>query len=464
MRRSYDVLVLGAGSAGLTTAWRAAKRGFSVAVLERTDHIGGTAASFDVAGVRVDYGSHRLHPATPHRILDDLRELLADDLQTRHRHGRLHIGGRWVASPPESAVALTRQLPMQMVAGLARDAATRRLHRVGGDNYADILRNGLGTTLYAALHGPYGQKLWGLPGERLSADQARSRLATDSPLHVAARLVRGGESPRRIFYYPRRGFGQIVEALAEVAVKEGTDIWLESEVGHLRVIEDEVRVVTQDGDEIVAAYVFSTIPLPLLARISRPPPSLTQLEAAGRLRFRAMVLVYVVHWGGRWLPYDSQQIPGPETPISRVSEAPNYRDNDEDPDTHSVICAEIPCAMTDDVWSFSDEDLADLVEEGLARVGLPPVNRGFIYTRRIGQAYPIYLQGYDHELGQVDRWARDLRRVVTLGGQGVFTPHDTRHSLVMAYDAVDCLRSDGRFDTYAWTAARERYRHHVVED
>lgn len=466
MRRSYDILVLGAGPAGLAAAWRAAKRGLSVAVIERTDQVGGTAASFDVAGVRVDHGSHRLHPATPQRMLGDLRGLLGRDLQTRHRNGRLHMADRWVTSPPASASGLARELPAPMVAGLARDAAVRRLHRGGGDNYAEVLRNGLGPTLYDALHGPYAEKLWGLPGERLSPDQARSRLSSDSPLQVVSRLIRGrGDSaPRRTFFYPRRGFGQIVDVLAEAAVKEGADIHLEAEVAAMRVVEDHVWVATQDGDDLSAGHMFSTMPIPALARMARPAPSLTQLEAAGRLRFRAMVLVYMVHEGGRWLPYDSQQIAGPQTPISRISEAVNYRDSDEDPTDHSVVCAEIPCSMTDDVWGMADENLGDLVEEGLARVGLPPISRGLVTTRRLGHAYPVYVTGFEQELAQVDHWARDLRRVVTLGGQGVFAPHDTRHSLVMAYDAVDALRPDGRFDRYAWTAARERFKRHVVED
>jgi protoporphyrinogen oxidase len=466
MRRSYDLLVLGAGPAGLATAWRAARRGLSVAVVERTDTVGGTAASFEVAGVRVDQGSHRLHAGTPPHILEDLRGLLGDDLQLRHRNGRLHIADRWVRSPPESATSLARELPGNLVAGLARDAALRRLHRIGGDDYAEVLRNGLGPTLYTALHGPYAEKLWGLAGERLSPDQARFRLASDSPMHVVTRLLRGrGDgAPRTSYYYPRRGFGQIVEALAEAAVKDGADVLLESEVAGLVVIEDRVTVTTQDDDELSAAYTFSTMPLPQLARLARPAPSLVQLEAAGRLRFRAVVLVYLVHEGGRWLPYDSQQVPGPRTPIARLSEAPNYRDNPDDPTDRSVVCAEIPCAMTDDVWGMSDESLGDLVEEGLARIGLPTIHRGHAEARRIGHAYPIYVTGYERELEQVDHWARDLRRVVTLGGQGVFAPHDTRHSLVMAYDAIEALRADGRFDRYAWTAARERFAQHVVEE
>jgi len=68
-----DLVVLGAGPAGLAAAWRAARKGLSVIVLERGDSVGGMAASFDVAGFRVDFGSHRLHPAIPPHLLTDLR-------------------------------------------------------------------------------------------------------------------------------------------------------------------------------------------------------------------------------------------------------------------------------------------------------------------------------------------------------------------------------------------------------
>jgi protoporphyrinogen oxidase len=291
-------------------------------------------------------------------------------------------------------------------------------------------------------------------------------VSADTAWKIAARVLRGsrGGGQGRTYYYPRRGFGQIVEALADAAASAGAEIRLEAEVDSVRVFEDEVLIGTQDGDVVSAGHAFSTLPLPVLARISRPAPSLTDIESASRLRFRAMLLVYVVHGGGRWTPYDAHYIPGPETPITRISEPANYRVSADDPSDRSVLCAEIPCAMTDEVWGLNDESLGDLVDEALASTGLPATNRLHVETRRLGQVYPVYRVGFEDDLAGVDAWARMLRRVVTFGRQGLFAHDNTHHALVMAYDAVDALRDDGRFDRYAWTAARERFGHHVVED
>jgi protoporphyrinogen oxidase len=266
------------------------------------------------------------------------------------------------------------------------------------------------------------------------------------------------------FYYPRRGFGQIVEALGAASVDAGADIHLEAEVNRIRVTEDEVEVTTQDGDRVTGGLVFSTLPLPVLARISRPAPSLTSIESSARLRYRAMVLVYVVHGGGRWTPFDSHDIPDPRTPVTRISEPVNYRHNPDDPADRSVLCVEIPCSMTDEVWGLDDESLADLVDEALGLTGLPAVNRIHVESRRLGQVYPIYRAGYERDLVDVDQWARTIRRIVTLGRQGLFMLDNVHQGLVMAYDAVDAIRDDGRFDRYAWTVARERFARAAGQD
>ncbi|HEX6328284.1 MAG TPA: FAD-dependent oxidoreductase [Jiangellaceae bacterium] len=465
MSGSHDLIVLGAGPAGLAAAWRAAQRGLKVTVLERAERVGGLAASFEVAGMRVDHGSQRLHPSTPPGLLADLHGLLGDDLQLRPRRGRLRVADRWVGFPLRAS-ELARRLPRPMLARIAAESATASLRRPTGDSYAAVLQAGLGRTLYEELYGPYALKLWGLAGERISGEQARRRVSANTPWKVAARMVRHRPDDGRgeMFYYPRRGFGQIVEALAEAATAAGAQIRLEAEVDSVRVIEDEVVVTTQDGDVVAGGHAFSTLPLPQLARICRPAPSLSDMESAARLRYRAMLLVYVVHDGGRWTPYDAHSIPGLETPITRISEPANYRDSAADPRDRSVLCAEIPCSMTDELWGMDDESLGDVVDEALALTGLPKVNRITVETKRLGQVYPIYRVGFEEHLGAIDHWSRMLRRVVSFGRQGLFVHDNAHHAMQMGYDAVDALRDDGRFDRYAWTAARERFTQHIVED
>jgi protoporphyrinogen oxidase len=458
-----DVVVLGAGPAGLAAAWRAARTGMRVTVLERAGTVGGLAGSFEVAGVRVDYGSHRLHPSTPAPILADLRELLGDDLQLRPRDGRLRVAGRWVGFPLRPT-ELLRRLPPGMLVRMGAEAAAGPLRRPS-DSYAGVLRAGLGPTLYAQLYGPYARKLWGVDGEEIDAEQARRRVTADTPGKIAARMLRRRRDGQgRGFHYPRQGFGQLAEALAAAAAAAGAELRLETDVERIQAGPDGVTVSTKDGWRGDAGHLFSTVPLPVLARLTEPGPDPAVLEAAGRLRFRAMVLVYVVHEGARpWTRFDAHYLPGPATPVTRISEPANYRDSPRDPADRTVLCAEIPCRVGDEVWTASGEALADLVVEALARHDLPPVRRGQVEVRRLPRVYPVYERGYAADLSGLDGWTRRLPRVTTFGRLGLFAHDNTHHTIAMAYDAVAAL-AGGDWDPAAWAAARERFTRHVVED
>ena len=54
--------------------------------------------------------------------------------------------------------------------------------------------------------------------------------------------------------------------------------------------------------------------------------------------------------------------------------------------------------------------------------------------------------------------------MTTFGRLGLFAHDNTHHAIAMAYDAVAALRADGSRDEAAWSAARERFTDHVVED
>lgn len=461
--RSVDLVVLGAGPAGLAAAWRAARSGRSTLVLDRADAVGGMAASFDVAGVRVDHGSHRLHPATAPRVLADLRALLGDDLQLRPRHGRLRLAGTWVSFPLRPA-ELVRAVPPTMAARIAAEALTGPLRRAAPASYADALRRGLGPTVYGALYAPYAEKLWGLPGDRIDVEQARRRVTADTPWKVAARMLRRqGNGQGRVFHYPRRGFGQIVEALARAATDAGAEIRLGAEVSRVVAEAEGVTVGAADGTAVRAAQVFTTLPLPVLARVTTPVPDDGAVRAATALRFRSMLLVYLVHAGRPWTPFDAHYLPGADTPFSRISEPANYRDSADDPAGRTVLCCELPCTEGDAWWTASDAELAAEARRCAAANGLPPVRLEGVTVRRLRHVYPVYATGYATHLRELDRWAGSLPRVTTFGRLGLFAHDNTHHAIAMAYDAVDALRDD-TLDPDAWSAARERFADHVVED
>ena len=457
----YDVVVLGAGPAGVAAAWRAALRGASVVVLERAPVPGGAAGSFEVGGMRVDHGSHRLHGATDPAILADLRSLLGDDLQTRPRNGRIRLAGRWIGFPLRPA-DLVRKLPPGFAAGAAFDALAAPLRRPRTDTFDDVVRAGLGPTMWRRFYGPYARKIWGVDPARLSGEQARRRVSADSPLKMVRRLLSGTKAPAT-FFYPRTGFGTITERIAAAAVEAGADLRYETPVEALSLGGEAVSVRTADGVVVRGRRAWSTLPLTLLATMTEPAPPAKVAAAARALSFRAMVLVYLVLDIDQWTPFDAHYLPEESTPVTRVSEPKNYRDG-PDPAGRTVLCAEIPCDVGDAVWTADDQTLETLVADGLAAQGLPRPLAVETVTRRLSHAYPIYTTDYDRHLSAIDAWASAQPRLLTFGRQGLFAHDNTHHAYAMAWAAADALRPDGSFDDEAWAQARERFRDHVVED
>ena len=481
-----DLVVLGAGPAGLAAAWRAARRGLSVVVLDRAEYVGGMASSFDVAGVRVDYGSHRLNPDMPGYVLADLRFLLGADLQTRYRDGRLLLGEKWITYPFKPR-ELARALPAVPMARAAFDAIStswrKSKSQEQADSYADLMRAGFGPTLYEQVYAPYARKLWGMDGEQIDPEQARRKAGAPTALSALARAVRNALSNESLAYlYPREGFGQLCDSMADAAVQAGARLRLGSAAERIEIGQGEVSVrlgrseyhsaaaersgwsadSMLDGTWLRTRHVFSTLPLPLLARMTTPGAPYEAVDASGNLKFRAIVLVYVVHRGGRWTRHDVHYIPGGRTPVSRISEPMNHRINPDDPDDRDVVCFELPCDIGDETWNASDDELIGVVHDCVRSTGLPPLDIDWVQVKRVRNVYPVYQRGYREQLSVLEDWVEGLPHLTTFGRQGLFTPDNTHHAMVMGYEAADALGS-GDFDYAQWKQAKDRFSNHIVE-
>ena len=187
------------------------------------------------------------------------------------------------------------------------------------------------------------------------------------------------------------------------------------------------------------------------------------LEAASQIDYRSMILIYLQVPIDRFTEYDAHYFPGLDTRITRLQEPKNYAALSE-PKGSTVICAELPCSKTDDVWTMSDEELGKIVETDLATSGIPLPKEPVAYaSRKLPQAYPIYLTGYEEPFGALDEWVESVPRVLSYGRQGLFAHDNTHHALNMAYGAVDCLEQ-GAWNDAKWREYREVFKTHVVED
>ena len=458
---TYDVIVLGCGPAGAGAAYRAARSGRRVLVVERAPAPGGAAGSIDVEGVRVDFGSHRLHSSIDPAIAGELRTLLGEDLQKRPRNGRIRLEGRWIAFPLRIG-DLLRHLPPAFAASAARDALTRRMRKPTDDTFAELLRAGLGPTMCERFYFPYARKLWGLEPEEISGEQARRRITAGTPGKLLSRLG-PARREKSFFFYPRRGFGAISEALAEGARAAGAELLFRASADRVGLTESSVSVRLSTQETVAAATLFSTVPVTKLAAMCTPAPPRPVIDGAATLQFRAMLLVYLVLEQDRYTPYDAHYLPEPSTPVTRISEPKNYRDGD-DPNGTTVLCAEIPCARENRLWGASEAELGSVAVDALERSGLPQPDVRAVVVRRLPQAYPVYRVGFQHGLDALYGWLEGWPRVITFGRQGLFVHDNTHHALAMAWAAVDALTPDGTLDAAAWSAARDRFAMHVVED
>ena len=115
--RRADVVVVGAGLAGLAAATRLSRRGLDVTVIEASDGVGGRARTDHVDGLLLDRGFQLLNPAYPEaaRLLD----LAALDLQPFEGGVVVAHGGR------RSVLADPRRAPQHTIGALTAPGSLR---------------------------------------------------------------------------------------------------------------------------------------------------------------------------------------------------------------------------------------------------------------------------------------------------------------------------------------------------
>jgi protoporphyrinogen oxidase len=184
------------------------------------------------------------------------------------------------------------------------------------------------------------------------------------------------------------------------------------------------------------------------------------IEAAGGLRFRAVVLLYLVLDRPRVGDADTYYFPEVCFPFNRVFEQKNFSAYMA-PRDRTVLGLDISCAADDEVWNASDAQLLERVLPGLRSVGLIQGEVQDVFSRRFRAAYPIYDLGASARLALAQAWLSRFENLWLIGRQGLYLHNNTHHSLLMGYRAAEAILTDHRAD---WPAALAEFATYRVAD
>jgi len=467
VRTDTDILIVGAGPAGLTAAYLLTKAGRRVTVLERDPtYVGGISRTVNYKDFLFDIGGHRFFSKSK-EVVDLWRELLPDDFISRPRLSRIFYNGKFFAYPLKAFEALFKLGLINSTACVASYGWAKLFPVKAPRTFHQWVRNQFGERLFSIFFKTYTEKVWGMSCDEISADWAAQRIkGLNLATAVMDALTRslglkgkaGGETVKTLietFEYPRRGPGMMWDAAAAKTRAQGGQILMghSLETATWDAASQVWTVTARDtkgaAKAITARHVISSAPIVELAAALSPAPASRPQAAA--LRYRDFVTVALVARNARNFPDNWIYIHDPSVKVGRIQ---NFRSWSPEmvPDPElACLGLEYFCFEGDGVWTARDEDLIALAKREIGQVGLiDPADVVDACVVRQPKAYPVYDDAYQ---ANVEAVRIDLEgsfpTLHLVGRNGMHKYNNQDHAMMTAMLTVEnILAGERRYDVW----------------
>jgi len=436
-----NIVIVGAGVAGLTAGYHLSQKGLKVTVVEKEDRPGGLARSFRYGDFIFDVGPHRFH-TDDQKVLRFIKMVLGRDAVTIPRSSGVYFFGRYHEWPLRFSTLF--RLPPSLTMRVARDLVHRR--RRSGTSFEDYIINMYGPTLYESFFKIYTEKFLKHDPARIHSDWAKAgidRAVIDKKMRANTlfSLLRKALLPRPVeteFIYPTSGGIQLfADRLAEEIVRNGGEIRLATGVGGVEAGKKRIEeVVLDDGTRLEPDLLIWTAPIDLLCR-------LLDVEDP-RLSYLSALLYNVEVEGDPPLPYQWIYYGQEEIVFNRISIPRNFFPGTA-PEGKTGINLEVTCREGDWVWN-DPEKLSPVVAEDMRKVGLissPGAVRA-VHVEKALNVYPIYELDYLYPLQRILNHLSFIGNLLLLGRTGTFWYNNMDHSIAAGMDAAEDIVSSRR--------------------
>jgi len=249
----YDLVIIGAGPAGLTAAYELANSNKKIIVLEKKSQVGGLAETKVFEKYRYDIGPHRFFTKNK-EVYDLFLKILGEDAVEVDRKTRILFKNSYFDYPltPLNALfglGIVESITIGFSYLYARVKSYLGVTKV--NNFEDWVVDRFGKKLFNNFFKNYTEKVWGIDCKNIGSDWAAQRIKGLS-LSTAIKFALFPNSKKRPktlidkFYYPKLGAGMLWEKFEKIIIDKNIKISKEKTVVNIKSSENHFTVTYTD--------------------------------------------------------------------------------------------------------------------------------------------------------------------------------------------------------------------------
>ena len=509
-------VIIGAGPAGLTAAYQLLTETDIIPIIfEETSFIGGISRTAVWHGNRMDIGGHRFFsknkeimdfwtnllplqgsPSTDDKILgrnvsltdggpDPEKEDLV--MLKRNRVSRIFYMRDFFDYPISisAQTILNMGLTNTFKAGMGYISST--IFKRTEKSLEDFYINRFGKPLYKMFFEGYTEKVWGVHPSKIAPDWGAQRVKGLSLSKAVLSMVKKHlkitssqdveTSLIEEFYYPKKGPGQLWEALADKIVDMGGIINLGSKVTDIKVSQGKIESVDilkgeNEKFTLKADYYFSSMPIKdLLQSMNNEAPENVK-QVAASLPYRDFITVGLlvnklkiknttkIKTIGNIVPDCWIYIQEPDVKVGRMQIFNNWSPYMvKDLENTVWVGLEYFCNEGDKLWRATDESFIEFASREMEKIGI--IDRDDVLDSvriKVKKAYPAYFGSYS-DFPKIRDYLDSIDNLYCIGRNGQHRYNNMDHSMLTAIEAVKLIKTGGTDKHFIWNVNTEESYH-----
>jgi len=424
-----QIVVVGAGVAGLTAAYLLLKKGYGVTVLEREKAVGGLARSYRYDKYTFDIGPHRFHTDRKD-VMDFIKFVLNKDALVISRMSSVYMFDKYHIWPLRPRTLI--RLPFTVLLRAGIDLFTRPSFK--GESFKNYILSKYGKTLYEVFFKQYTEKFTFISGANLHyswASASVDRAVIDKKLKMNSLFdtLKVTLMPKPVntkFLYPKHGCDIFAIKLANLIKEEGGHIITNVKNVLVKKNGKKIDSISFNGKNMKIDKLIWTASIKTISeQLGLDSPKLNYLDT---LIFNVEINRDLgnpnqwVYFGDKNIIFNRTSIPKNFSPYL----VPKGKDS---------ICVEVTC-RDKELWDMPamimPRVLKDLIKTKMCKRN----DIGKVHVEKVRETYPIYSITYPGQLKKANENLKTFANLYCTGRTGAFYYNNMDNSIEMIFDLI----------------------------